>query len=216
MKNEELIIDRLDRLEEQITPLADSARSFKELKEDLAPRVNEAVHALIAELADVEADFQLEDLLFLIKKAMRNVNNFNFTLDQLKNLVDFALTAEPLLKSTIPQMIFYLDNLEQKGVFRLLNTALDTLIKIGVTYSAEDIEQIGDGVVRALGALRSLTKTEALDLLDKLSEVPATVDLSQAKKVGPFGMLWAMSNGDVKEGMGVVLELTKGMTALKA
>ncbi len=215
MKNEELIIDRLDRLEEQITPLADSARSFKELKEDLAPRVNEAVHALIAELADVEADFQLEDLLFLIKKAMRNVNNFNFTLDQLKNLVDFALTAEPLLKSTIPQMIFYLDNLEQKGVFRLLNTALDTLIKIGVTYSAEDIEQIGDGVVRALGALRSLTKTEALDLLDKLSEVPATVDLSQAKKVGPFGMLWAMSNSDVKEGMGVVLELTKGMVALK-
>jgi hypothetical protein len=50
--------------------VADSARSVQELKEQLAPRVNEAVQALIVELADVEADFQLEDLTFFIKKLM--------------------------------------------------------------------------------------------------------------------------------------------------
>jgi len=39
---------------------------------------------LIVELADVEADFQVEDLVFLIKKMMRNLKNLNFVLDQIE------------------------------------------------------------------------------------------------------------------------------------
>ncbi|MDZ7580868.1 MAG: hypothetical protein U5R30_09680 [Deltaproteobacteria bacterium] len=63
MNPEEAIIARLECLEHQIRPMADSARAVGELRDELAPRVNEAVHALIRELADVEADFQVEDLL---------------------------------------------------------------------------------------------------------------------------------------------------------
>jgi len=48
---------------------------------------------------------------------MRNVNSFNFTLDQLKNVIDFVQTAEPLFKISVPQIIFILDDLEQKAFF---------------------------------------------------------------------------------------------------
>lgn len=64
MNHEEIILNRLEQLEKEIAPLSDSARSISELKDELTPRVNEAVKALIVELADIEADFQLEDLLF--------------------------------------------------------------------------------------------------------------------------------------------------------
>ena len=215
MNNEQLILERLDALEKQVAPLAESARSLGELRDDLAPRVNEAVHALIAELADVEADFQLEDLLFLIKKAMRNVNNLSFTLDQLKNLIDFALTAEPLLKSSVPQMIFYLDDLEQKGVFRILNTALDVLKKIGETYTAEDMAQIGDGLVRLIGVVQKLTTLKAVDFLDKAAELPTRIDIVGARAVGPIGLLMAMGSRQAREGLGVLLELTKALAVLK-
>jgi len=215
MSNEELILDRLDRLEQEIAPMADSARSILELREDLAPRVNEAVKALIEELADVEADFQLEDLLFLIKSAMRNVRNLNFLLDQLKNLIDLALTAEPLLKSTVPQIIYYLDELEQRGVFRLARTSLEVVKKIGETYTSEEMEQIGDGLVKLLGVAKKLTAPEAITLIDHAAELPAKIDLSKAKEVGPCGMFWAMGTKEAKEGLGVLLELTKGLAALK-
>jgi len=69
MNHEEMIIARLERLERQIMPMAETARAVGELRAELAPRVNEAVHALILELADVEADFQLEDPLFLSKRS---------------------------------------------------------------------------------------------------------------------------------------------------
>ncbi len=216
LSREDLILERLARLEEKITPLSESARSVSELRDELAPRVNEAVHALIVGLADVEADFQLEDLSFLMKKALRNVNNFNFTLDQLKNIIDFALTAEPLLKSSVPQLIMALDELEQQGVFRMLGVMVDVLKKIAETYSTAEIQQIGDGLVRLLGIVRKLTAPEALDLLERAAAIPAGVDVSRAKPVGAFGLLGAMGDPDVKQGMGVLMELTRGLALLKA
>ena len=167
MTNEALIMERLDLLEQKIDPVADSAKSIKELREQLAPRVNEAVKALIIELADLEADFQLEDLIFLIKKIMRNIKNLNFALEQLKNLIDFSRAVEPLLKSTVPQIIAVLDELEQKGILKIV------------------------------------------------TDFPAKLDFSKAKDVGAYGMLRAMSDKEVQEGLGVLLEITKGMSALK-
>ena len=167
MNNEALILDRLERLEQAIAPVTDSAKSVKELKEQLAPRVNEAVQALIVELADVEADFQLEDLTFFIKKLMRNIKNLTLALELLKNLIDFALAVEPLLKTTVPHVINTFDEMERKG------------------------------------------------LLGLFTNVPAKVDLSQAQEVGLFGMLQAMREKEVRQGLGVLLELTRGLSAVK-
>ena len=215
MNHEDIVLNRLERLEQEIAPVADSARSISELREELAPRVNEAVKALIVELADIEADFQLEDLLFLIKKTLRNVRNLTYSIDQLKNIIDFVLIAEPLLKSTVPQMIFYMDDLEKKGVFNLLRSSFEIIKKTAQTYTPEDMAQIGDGMVRLLGIFKKLTTPEALELLDRAAEVPSRVDLSRTKPAGAWVLLWAMGNPDVKEGLGVLLELTKGLSTLR-
>ncbi len=216
MNNEELILERLGHLEKQIAPLGESARALGELREDLAPRVSELVQTLIVELADVEADFQLEDLLRLTKKAMRNVRNLDFSLDQLKNLVDFALTAEPLLKSSVPQVIYFLDELERKRVFHMFGILLETIKTIGETYTTEDMDQIGGGLVRLLGVMKKLTTPQALDLLEKAADIPSKVDISQAKPAGPIQILRAASDDQVKQGLGVLLELTRGLALLKA
>ena len=215
MTNEEKILERLERLEKKIDPISESAASVKELKMELAPRVNEAVHYLIEELADIEADFQLEDLIFFCKKALRNINNLNYSMDMLKNLIDFATMAEPLMKSSVPQVIKSLDDLEQNNVFKIADISIQTLKKIGKTYTEEEFQQIGDGLVRLTGLLRDLTSPESLDLLEKAARLPGAVDLDDAKPVGPFSMLGAMSDAKVKEGMGVLLELAKGLPAMK-
>ena len=167
MNNEALILERLERLEQAIAPVTDSAKSVKELKEQLTPRVNEAVQALIVELADVEADFQLEDLTFFIKKLMRNVKNLTFLMEQLKNLIDFVQAVEPLLKTTVPHIISAFDQLEQKGLLRIV------------------------------------------------TKFPAKVDLSQAQEVGLFGMLQALREKEIRQGLGVLLELTRGLSAVR-
>jgi hypothetical protein len=81
MENQKRVLERLDRLDSKITPFCESARAPGERLEEMGPRVNEPDHALIVEMADVEADFQLEDLPYLTKKLMRTVKSLNFDLD---------------------------------------------------------------------------------------------------------------------------------------
>lgn len=215
MNHETELIQRMDRLEAQLTPLAESAKALGELRDELAPRVNEAVQAMIVALADVEADFQLEDLIYLAKNGMRNVRNLNFTLDQLKNVIDFLIIAEPVLKTTVPQIIYYFDDLERNSVFRILSMGLEVLKKIGSAHSSEQLQQIGDGLVRLVGVLHKLTEPEALDLLDKAAGLPSTADMAGAKPVGFFGLMGALFDPKLKAGMGVALELTRGLAALR-
>lgn len=215
MNHEEMIIARLERLERQIMPMAETARAVGELRAELAPRVNEAVHALILELADVEADFQLEDLLFFVKKVLRNLKNFNFTIDQLKNVIDFAVNVEPLLKSTVPQLILYLDDLERSGVFRMLNTGIDVLKKIGSNYSPEELAQAGAGMVRLAEAFKKLSEPQAVDFFERAVALPGQIDLVGAKPTGPIGLLWALGGNEAREGLGVLVALTKGLSALR-
>ena len=215
MTNEELILERLDRIEARLAPISETAGSIKDLREDLVPLSGQAFRLLIRELEDVESSFQLEDLMTLLKRSLRSVKHVIFALEQLENTVDFATTIEPLLKSAVPQVINYLDDLEQKGVLRIITATLDVRAKIASAYTPEDIDRIGDGAVTLLGLVKKLSDPVAIDFLEKIADLPSKVDLAGAKPVGPFGMLGALSSKEARQGLGVLMELTKAMGSLK-
>ena len=215
MTNEELILERLDRIEAQLAPIAVTAGGISELREDLIPLSGQAFRLLIRELEDVESGFQLEDLMVLLKRSLRSVKHIIYSLEQLENIVDFTETIEPLLKSAVPQVINYLDDLEQRGVLRIITSMLDVRAKIAAAYSPEDVDQIGDGAVVALGLAKKLADPKAAEFLEKMAALPSKVDLANAKPVGPLGMLGALGSKQAREGLGVLMELTKAMGDLK-
>jgi len=215
MTNEELILERLDRIEAQLAPISHTASGISELREDLIPLSGQAFRLLSRELEDVESGFQLEDLLTLLKRTLRSVKHIIFSLEQLENIVDFVTTIEPLLKSAVPQVINYLDDLEQRGVLRIINATLDVRAKVASAYTAEDVDQIGDGAVALLGLTKKLSDPQSVEFLEKLASLPSKVDLADAKPIGPFGMLGALSSKEARQGLGVLMELTKAMGSLK-
>ena len=211
MTNEELILQKLDRLESQIQPLVKNSEKLEELKNDLIPIGNHATALLIQELTEVEAGFQLESFLGLLKEAMRNTQNFVFALKQMANIIEFVKDLEPLLKSAVPSFIEILDEMEQKGVFRIVKSTVDLRKKVAAAYSPEDIEVMGDGIVAMLGLAKSLSDPKAIELLEKLSQIPGKVELENAKSVGVFGLASAGFNPEIGQGLGVLMELTKAM-----
>jgi uncharacterized protein YjgD (DUF1641 family) len=215
MTNEELILERLDRIEAQLAPISVTAGGISELREDLIPLSGQAFRLLIRELEDVESGFQLEDLMGLLKRSLRSIKHIIYSLEQLENIVDFAETIEPLLKSAVPQVINYLDDLEQRGVLRIITSMLDVRAKIAAAYSPEDVDQIGDGAVVALGLAKKLSDPKAAAFLEQMASLPSKVNLANAKPVGPFGMLGALGSKQAREGLGVLMELTKAMGELK-
>jgi uncharacterized protein YjgD (DUF1641 family) len=115
--------------------------------------------------------------------------------------------AEPLFKSTVPQPVFFLDELGQKGVFRLMRAGLAVMKKIGQLYTEEDMKQIGDGMVRLMGMLKKATSPETLKLPEGAAEIPARIDLGSAQPASPItAMFRALGDPDTRQGLGVLLE----------
>jgi len=216
MTNEELILEKLERLETQIQPLIKTSEKFAELKNDLIPISNHATALLINQLTEVESGFQLEDFVSLTKEAMRNTRNFTFALKQMASMIEFVKDLEPLLKSAVPQTIHYLNELEQKGVFRIIKATVDLRTKVAASYTAEDIDIMGDGIVALLGLTKSLSDPKTVELLEKLSQIPSKVELENAKSVGVFGLASAGFDPEISKGLGVLMELTKAMGRIES
>ena len=90
-----------------------------------------------------------------------------------------------------------------------------TEAKVAAEYDGEDIEQISDGLVAMLRLGKKMSDLGTLAFLEKAAAIPGSVDLGNTKKIGPIGMLSAGFNSDVKEGLGVMIALTKAMGKMK-
>ena len=216
MTNEELILQRLDALEAKIDPIVKQAGKWGEFADDLVPLQHQMVNLTIEHLQEVEAGFDLEDVLALVKQSMRSIKNLLYTIKAMDNIIEFATDIEPLLKSAVPKMIEHLDDLERKGVFRIIKAMMDVRAKVAATYDHNDIEQISDGMVAMLKLAKQMSDPKAVAFLEKAASIPASIDLENAKKVGPFGMLSAGFDSEIKEGLGVMMALTKAMGQMKA
>ncbi len=131
------------------------------------------------------------------------------------NLIDFFIDLEPLLKSSVPKMIERLDELEQKGVFRIIKAMMDVRAKVAARYDHTDIEQIGDGLVALLSLAKRMSEPKTLAFLEKMAALPGQVDLTDAEKIGPFRLMGKGFDKDVQKGLGVLVELTKALAGMK-
>jgi uncharacterized protein YjgD (DUF1641 family) len=211
---EDLLLERLDRMEGQLQILVKSQQSLAELKADIAPLMNSAVRLLINELGMVESGFQLEDVFALIKQGMRSLRNLTQGLEMMENMFELWNSMEPLLKSAVPNLINYMDNLERKGVFRTYAAMLEVRAKVAAHYDPEEIADMGDAFVLMLSMLKKLSDPQMIDFMNRILELPMEINLKEAKPMGLLGMLSVMGSKEAKQGLGVAMELTKALGKL--
>jgi uncharacterized protein YjgD (DUF1641 family) len=249
-------IDRVTAFQEQLSPFIRSYENLSDLGRDLSLLTGPGVRLLTEELGEVETGFQIEDVLALLKRLLLSFRHIAWSLEQLENLIDWWQDMEPLLKIGVPHLIDTLDDLEQKGIFRInkailnmyakiaaayapedievigdgfvrmhgivkkfadpiviqsIEAVVDMYAKLATVYTPEDIDSIGDGFVRMHGIVKKFGDPQVVDFLDRLSEVPAKVNLAEARPVGPIGMMFRMMGKETKQGLGVALELTKAL-----
>lgn len=215
MSKEDLILEKLGKIEAELAVMREAREPMDDLVRDLNPIMKQALYALIKEFKDVEDNFQLEDLLPLAKKFLTNVKNLTWALESLETIIDMWHTMEPMMKSALHNTVRYLGTLEQKGVFRTYEAMLEVRGKIAQHYGPEDIEAMGDSFVVLIGLLKKMSDPKMLELLEKLTDMPANIDLASAKPVGMLGVVGALSNPEVKDGIGVAMEMVKALGKLK-
>jgi uncharacterized protein YjgD (DUF1641 family) len=215
MSKEDLILQRLEEIETKLALVHERAVVSQNFWHDMQPVMNDAFKVMLHELGDIETGFQMEDLFVLLKTSLRSVNNLTYTLNQLETLINLWSTAEPLMKSTVPKAIAYLDELEQKGVFRTYEAMLNLRAKVAQEYGPEQIEEMGDAFVFLIGMLGKLSDPKVRMMIEKASDAFTTMDLDKAEPCGPIGLIRAMSSAEAKQGLAVMVEMTKTLGKLR-
>ncbi|WP_300154130.1 DUF1641 domain-containing protein [Solidesulfovibrio sp.] len=215
MKNEDLILEKLTAIEAELAEMRVKRLEMKELTHDLNPLIKSAFQNVLRELGQVDYGFQLEDGIVLLKRFLRNMKNMAYMMDQMENMIELVHTMEPLLKTGVHNVIRYLGTLEQRGVFRTYEAMLEMRAKVSARYTPEDFEQMSDAFVEMIGLLKKIATPEFLALMDKLTELPAAMELDKAQPLGIMGLVSALRDPDLREGLGVGLQMAKSLKKLK-
>ena len=220
MTTEEQILERLTRIEEKLDRfsrlegMTDVFENFQDLGRDVSLLTHPAVKMLTEELGEVETGFQLEDLSFVLKRFLLSLRHIAWGLEQLENLVDWWQDMEPIMKIGVPHLIDVLEDLDQKGIFRGYQAMLQGYAKIAQTYGPEDIDAIAEGIVKMHGVAKKFSDPKFITFVEKFMDIPAQVNLEEAKPLGPFGLMWRMRSRESRQGLGVLAELTKALGKL--
>jgi len=220
MTTEEQILERLTRIEEKLDRVsrldkfAEVFESFHDLGRDVSLLTYPAVKILTEELGEVETGFQLEDLAFMLKRFLLSLRHIAWSLEQLENLVDWWHDMEPIMKLAVPHLVDYLEDLDQKGIFKGYQAMLQGYAKIAKTYGPEDIDAIAEGIVSMHGVAKKFSDPKFIAFVEKFMDIPAQVDLQECKPQGPLGLMWRMRSRECRQGLGVLAELTKALGKL--
>lgn len=215
MTNEELILQRLEAMEERIAFLHDRAMGAKCFIEEVTPIGNHAFRLMVEELQNVHGRVHLDDIFELLRRGLRGVPNLNYCLDQLDNLMDLWRTMHPAVAPTWPHIIEGLGKWEQEGVFAKLTALKNAGGKVLNANTPAGIEKTGEALAFLTVLLQKLADPNVQAFLTRALDMLAGLDLSRAKPVGMFGMVGALGGREARDGLGVALEVLKALGALK-
>jgi hypothetical protein len=181
-----LINQKLDYLTAQFEAQREQQQSMKELMDDAVPVVNHVIKLSIDELAEVGNDFELGDLLFLIKRVLRDTRLLVGLLDQLEAVAELADEGQQMGKRIFHQVSMELDRLEREGYFGFARAGIKVADRLVHDHKPEDLESLG---IRFADALKT--------------EPP--------EKVSLFDLLRTMGDPKVRRGLYRTLNLLKAI-----
>ncbi len=175
-----LLHEKVDQLTAQVEILADHAeieqrrgRELDELKADLIPIGNQLIKLTINELAEIGTEFELEDLIYLLKRVLRNTQLILTMMDRFEALMGIADEMELLGKQVFSTTIEGLDRLEREGFFAIARESWGVLEKIVAEIDPTDIRSIGEdlGSPSSIALLRELNQPEVRKGMARLLQI---------------------------------------------
>ncbi len=204
---------KIDALTAQVAYLAEQAQlaarqreDRSELMRDLTPIADQAYHMAIEQLEEVQEYIDLGDLLRLLKRLMRNGRNLETLLDQFESMMDLTQTIGPLTDEAFGKAVTTLADMEQKGYFTFARGGKHIADNIVTSFTAEDVDRLGDNIVLILNTVKDMTQPEIMNfvrstLLVAEKEVEKPVDISYR------ALIKQMRDPEVRRGLALTMRV---------
>lgn len=206
----DLLHSKLDYLTEQFEAQKRRQQALEELKDDMVPIFNHMVRLSIEELAEVGSEFRVEDLLFLLKRLLRNTDTLLRLMDLMEAGVGLSDEMQILGKQVFSNAVETLDRLERDGYFAFMREGWNVVERIVTEFDEQDVRALGDNIVTILGTVRSMTQPEVLALANNaISAIGPAAEPEGT--ISTLGLLRELSNPQVRRGMARLLNIVKAL-----
>lgn len=202
---------KLDFITAQVQLQQRRQREFEELKEDLTVIGKDIFQAATKELDEVAHHFDTTDLLYLLKKLLRNVRNLSKMMDQVESAVDLMQDAAPLGKQVVGQIMDTLQQLDEKGYFDFSREFLKIVDTVVTTFSVEDVRLFRENVATILLTLKNLTQPEMLGTVNNALDFFKKMDVEVDKKISYWQIMKELRDPEMKRGIAFTIKFMKNL-----
>lgn len=206
-----LLHEKIDYLTEEIESQKRQRMELSELKDDMLPIANQLIKLTIDELAEIGSDFELEDLLFLVKRLLRSSRRLVVLLDQVDSMMDLGSEAGLIGKQAFNNTVEGLDRLEHLGYFTFARGGWQILDRIVQEFDEDDLDALGDNIVTILTTVRNLTQPEVLTLANNAITSIRDEPESDGKAPSAWALLRELRQPEVRKGLARMLNLVKSL-----
>jgi len=205
----DLLTSQVFYLNEQLQTQTRQLRAFEEFKQDVLPIANHMFRLTIDELAEIGSDFEGEDLLFLVKRLLRDTHLLLKLLDQIEGFMGLMDEAGLMGKQVFNQTVETLDQLERKGYFTFVRGLGYITERVVTEFNEDDVHALGDNIVTILTTVRNMTQPDILAMankaIDTIHEEPDSTGLSA------WALIREMNDPKVRKGLSRMLNMLKAM-----
>ena len=164
------LLSKMDYLTEQFEEQRRRQEELKELQNDLIPIMNHMFKLSIDELAEIGNDFELEDILFLVKRLLRDTHLLVNMLDQLESMAALSKDVEKLIQPIFNNAVQSLDELEHKGYFAFARGLWYITERVTDEFDENDVRELGDNIVTILNTVRNMTQPQIMNMANNMVE----------------------------------------------
>jgi len=204
-----VLTQKIDYLTEIVEAQRKRQLELEELQRDMIPIANHMIKLSIDELAEIGNDFRVEDLLFLMKRLLRDTHMLIELMDRLESVYGLAQEFELMGKPMFNQVVEKLDQMERAGYFNFARGGWYVMERIVEEFDEEDVQALGDNIVTILQTVRNMTQPEILafanNAIGAISEEPANIP----DKVSTLDLLKALTDPQTRRGMVRLLGMVK-------
>ncbi len=208
-------IDEINRKLDSITSYMQQQerrrREWDELKTDLTYIGKDIFQSAVQELDEVAYTFDTTDLLYLLKKLLRNTRNFSALLDQVESASDFLKDATPLSKDVFSQLLETLAEIEQKGYFDFGREMLKVLDTVVTSFTPEDVKLLRENITAILMTVKNLTQPQMLGSVNNALHFFQKMDVAVDQKITYWQLLKELRDPELKRGLAFVIQFMKNM-----
>lgn len=206
---------KLDVIIEEIEHQRKHRQEMEDLKDDLMRVTTGLYQSGITELEEIHDHTTGEDIFFLGKKLLRNVNTLTQTFELIENAKGFLEDFAPVSRELVFDTMKKFDEFDRKGYFEFFKEIEKMADNIVTSFTVEEVKALSENVVTILHTIKNLTQPDMLKAINNAIIVYKKLDINIEDDVSYLKLIKEMKSPEMKKGLAFGIKYLKSLAEIK-